>query len=178
MNKSFTFEDYYLRKPNEGDGQAVLEICRDWDVMEYYGEQGNCKSLEQAENQLRWALGEFEKNGGRWIIADQTSDSYIGEVGFHGFEKTHRRAEIGYRLQKAYWGRGIMSAFISQLLHWGFLELNYNRVEALVDPRNPASARTLVKNGFRKEGLLREYEFEYGYFIDLEMYSILKRDFL
>jgi len=178
MTKTFTYNIFYLRKPKEDDAQAFLEISRDWEVMKYYGEQGNCKNMEQAENQVRWALGEFEKNGGRWIIADQASGSYIGDVGFHGFENIHRRDEIGYRLNKAYWGRGIMSAFISQLLSWGFLELNYNRVEALVDPRNPASARTLEKNGFRKEGLLRDYEFEYGHFIDLEMYSLLKRDLM
>jgi ribosomal-protein-alanine N-acetyltransferase len=55
--------------------------------------------------------------------------------------------------------------------------LNYNRIEALVDVNNFASKRALLKNGFELEGVLRDYEFEYGHYVDLEMYSIIKRTF-
>jgi ribosomal-protein-alanine N-acetyltransferase len=41
------------------------------------------------------------------------------------------------------------------LLNYGFSELNLNRVEADIDPRNINSARSLERIGFTKEGHLR-----------------------
>jgi len=37
---------------------------------------------------------------------------------------------------------------------------------------------TLKKSGFTLEGTLREYEFENGQYIDLQLYSIIKREFI
>lgn len=47
----------------------------------------------------------------------------------------------------------------------------------MVDNRHIGSKKVLLKNKFVYEGTLREYEFEYENFVDLEMYSILMRDF-
>lgn len=33
------------------------------------------------------------------------------------------------------------------------------------------------KTGFKLEGLMRDYEFEYGHYVDIEIYSILKREY-
>jgi ribosomal-protein-alanine N-acetyltransferase len=48
----------------------------------------------------------------------------------------------------------------------------------LVDKRNEGSKVVLLRNNFQFEGVLREYEFEHGKYIDLEMYSILGKDFI
>lgn len=53
--------------------------------------------------------------------------------------------------------------------------MGYNRIEAYVDHRNAASAHILSKNGFQFKGTLRECEFEYGSYVDLDVYSILRK---
>ena len=50
-------------------------------------------------------------------------------------------------------------------------------MQALIDPRNEASKRVAVKHGFQYEGTFRDYEYEHGGFIDLDMYSLLKREY-
>ncbi len=71
-----------------------------------------------------------------------------------------------------------MTECIKKTLEFGFSDRNYNRIEALVDKRNIGCKKTLENNGFKLEGLLREYEFENGNYVDLEMYSILKREYI
>jgi [ribosomal protein S5]-alanine N-acetyltransferase len=46
---------------------------------------------------------------------------------------------------------------LALLVAWSFAELRMGRVQALVHPDNPGSARVLVRLGFQREGLLRDY---------------------
>jgi [ribosomal protein S5]-alanine N-acetyltransferase len=69
-----------------------------------------------------------------------------------------------------------MTACVGKVLDFGFLVKGYNRIEAVVDPRNAGSKRTLAKCGFQYEGLLRDYESEHGNYVDLEMHSVLKKE--
>jgi [ribosomal protein S5]-alanine N-acetyltransferase len=55
--------------------------------------------------------------------------------------------------------------------------MNFQRIEALIEPPNLSSQKLVEKLGFIKEGLLRNYEFTRGKFDDLYMYSLLKQDF-
>ena len=49
-----------------------------------------------------------------------------------------------------------MHQTLQALLQYAFETLNLNRLEADIDPRNQASAKTLERLGFQKEGHLRE----------------------
>jgi ribosomal-protein-alanine N-acetyltransferase len=171
-------ERLVLRGPLEKDIQPVFDIHADLDVMRYYGVEPY-DSLEKSKKHLDWlAKIHKEETGLRWIITLKDEDTYIGDVGFYDWEKKHRRAEIGYILGKPYWGKGIMTEAIRAALDYGFNEMNLNRIQALIDPRNDASKRVAEKHGFKYEGTFRDYEYEYGDFIDLGMYSVLKREYL
>lgn len=50
------------------------------------------------------------------------------------------------------------------------------RIEALIEPDNHPSQKLVEKQGFRREGLLRHYEYTCGKFDDLYMYSLIKED--
>ena len=70
-----------------------------------------------------------------------------------------------------------MTESLSAMIGFGFVELELNRIEAVIMPDNTASINLLEKLGFRKEGLLAEYE-KWGSkgFVDLYMFAILRRD--
>ena len=179
MKRVFEYNYFRLRHAEEKDISGFIKISADWDVMRYYGEGGGvCKTLDDAEKQIDWCRRSFQENAGRWIITEKDKDEYIGDIGFSEFVKQHKRADIGYRLMKQYWGRGIVSSFLGQLVEWGFSDLGYNRIEAQVDVRNIGSKRVLQKCGFTTEGVLREYEFEHGGYVDLEICSVLRKDYL
>ena len=62
------------------------------------------------------------------------------------------------------------------LLAFGFGELGLNRVEADIDPRNRASARSLERLGFRQEGHLRERWIVGSEVSDSALYGLLASD--
>lgn len=174
----FNIGSIKLRKANSTDVEGFIEICSEKDTMRYYGTGGaDLHTKEKALEQIDWCNSLFDNNSGRWIITMDNEDKYIGDIGFHNFDKDHSRAEIGFRLKKQYWGRGIVGACIRELLRYGFTELNYNRIEALVDIRNENSKKVLLKNNFVHEGTLREFEYENGEYVSLEVYSILKSEY-
>ena len=69
-----------------------------------------------------------------------------------------------------------MHEALSALVDYAFKTLGLNRLEADIDPRNHASARTLERLGFQKEGHLRERWIVSGEISDTWWYGLLRRD--
>ena len=83
-------------------------------------------------------------------------------------------AEIGYWLGKPYWGRGIMTEAVGAFTDYLFSTFGLSRVFAVPYANNPASARTLEKNGFVLEGLMRQSVIKDGKILDQFLYAKTK----
>ena len=70
-----------------------------------------------------------------------------------------------------------MTEASKEVLKYGFYELEINRVEAEVMVGNIRSDKVLEKLGFSCEGVLRDWLYWNGNFYDMEMFSLLKRDY-
>jgi ribosomal-protein-alanine N-acetyltransferase len=112
----------------------------------------------------------------KWGIALRADDRVIGSVTLFHPDFTHRRAEIGYALGRAHWGKGYAQETLKAVLNYAFTVLNLHRIEADVDPRNAASVRTLERLGFQREGYLRERWQVNGEIQDAFFYGLLKPD--
>lgn len=67
---------------------------------------------------------------------------------------------------------------VGALVQFLFEKVNVNRVQAEVMPANERSGKVLLKNGFIKEGLLRQATLWSGKgLVDLEIYGVLKEDY-
>lgn len=60
-------------------------------------------------------------------------------------------AELGYTLNKAFWGQGIVPEAARMLLSLGFEKLALVRIYALHDQRNHRSGRVMEKIGMKVE---------------------------
>jgi RimJ/RimL family protein N-acetyltransferase len=69
-----------------------------------------------------------------------------------------------------------MHEALQALLGYAFQTLEFNRLEADIDPRNVASAKTLERLGFQKEGHLRERWIVNDEISDTDLYGLLRRD--
>jgi len=58
-------------------------------------------------------------------------------------------AELGYRLRRTEWGRGLASEAASVLVDWGFDSLGYSKIIASTMTVNQASRRVLEKLGLQ-----------------------------
>ncbi len=90
-----------------------------------------------------------------------------------------RHAELSYWLGVAFWGKGIATKAVEMVVNYLIEEVQVNRIQAEVMPLNEPSKKVLLKNGFIKEGLLRQATLWSGKgVVDLEIYGLLKEDYI
>ncbi|MCW3466479.1 GNAT family N-acetyltransferase [Chitinophaga nivalis] len=165
-----------LRPMEERDTASLFRHFSDENVTRFM-DIDVFTNISDAVQMINYFKERLERGEGmRWAITLAGQDELIGTCGFHNCNKTHFKAEIGYDLQPHYWGNGIMTAAVSAMLDYGYETLQYNRIEAFVDPINTSSSKLLTKLGFSYEGMLRDAFFEKGKFVDAELYSRLRRD--
>jgi [ribosomal protein S5]-alanine N-acetyltransferase len=81
--------------------------------------------------------------------------------------------EIGYWISQEYWGKGIGTWVVKELVRVAFDELKLYRIYAEVFENNIASNRVLEKNGFVKEATLDNAIIKDGIHQNLNIFSIL-----
>jgi RimJ/RimL family protein N-acetyltransferase len=112
----------------------------------------------------------------KWGLALRDTNTVIGTVTLFNLSLSNGRAEIGYAMGSAHWGKGYMNEALKALIVHAFDVMDFRRLEADVDPRNTASIRTLERLGFQREGFLRERWHVGGELQDAFFYGLLKRE--
>ncbi|MGX9292904.1 GNAT family N-acetyltransferase [Bacillus sp. A015] len=130
-------------------------------------------------------IGHFErdytkKSRVKWgIFQKDKPHTLVGIIETMDINQKVNAVTIGYFLAENHWGKGIATEAVSTLVKFLFEEVDINRIQAEVMPANEISKKVLLKNGFIKEGLLRQAVLWSGKgVIDLEIYSILKEDYM
>ena len=81
---------------------------------------------------------------------------FVGTVGLHFREAPYDgSAELAYWIGEPYWGQGIASSAVGEVLALGFARSELRRIYATVFSFNRSSARVLERNGFRQEVVAR-----------------------
>ncbi|MDR0139554.1 GNAT family N-acetyltransferase [Metabacillus idriensis] len=165
-----------LREVIVDDAEDIYSYLSDQDVVKHMGLEP-CQTVEDAWDEIKWYQSIYEEGTGiRWGITLKDSGKMIGSCGFLNMAAKHYRAEIGFELSRDYWGKGIAGEALEAVVKYGYKHFQLERIEALIEPANLPSQKLVEKLGFRREGLLRHYEFTCGKFDDLYMYSVLKKD--
>ncbi|OZM56526.1 hypothetical protein CIB95_12200 [Lottiidibacillus patelloidae] len=169
-------ERLLLRKIEQHDAHAIYSYFSDDDVTRNYG-MSTFTTIEQAEKLiLAFDMMTLENKGIRWGIVRKDTNELIGSGGFHNVSGPYKRCEIGYEIAKKHWRQGFATEALHAMLSYGFM--TYNRIGAIVLPENNASSLLLEKNGFMREGLLRNYIIQDGVARNGYMYSILKEEWV
>jgi RimJ/RimL family protein N-acetyltransferase len=164
-----------LRWLDERDAPAQFAIFSDPQVTRYWS-GATWTSMSQADDWIASALEAYRNGSGlRFGIELAERGELIGNASLFSFSEQNRRCELGYVLGSAHWGRGYVTEALTALLDYGFTELDLNRVEADIDPRNSASRRVLERLGFCKEGYMPERWIVNGEIADTAYYGLLKR---
>lgn len=108
---------------------------------------------------------------GKYGIELKENNAFIGTVDLRMIRPFC--AELGYALNKAYWGHGYMPEACEVLKKLAFEQLKISRLQAVHDARNPKSGRVMEKIGMKKEGLLRQSSELKGELVDEWMYSMV-----
>lgn len=138
-----------FRRPAMGDLPFVTDLYARPEVVAHRPDP-TPDGPEVCRMRLERDIAHWDKHGfGRWAVEDGGV-----LVGFGGLTAVEDSGDlnISYHVHPDAWGRGIASLIATRAVEHGFGELGARRIRGLVRTANPASARVLVKLGFRADG--------------------------
>jgi ribosomal-protein-alanine N-acetyltransferase len=142
-------------------------------------DHGGPRDLSEARAELKlYFTDNFRRRSGiRWGITLRGDDKLIGSAGFYKWIQPERyQAEMGYDLDPACWGKGIMTEALSAIIQYGFDNMGLHRIEVLISHHNRRSQLLIRRLGFKREGVLRDHYFVEGRFSDDVIFSLLKEE--
>ncbi|MEW9106894.1 GNAT family N-acetyltransferase [Paenibacillus sp.] len=167
-----------LKKIEENHLDGIYEIYSNDTVFAYCGiipkhNRATVKSM----------IGHFERDFKKrsrikWgIFPNEDSERLVGIMEAFDFNQKVNMVTIGYFLAESEWGQGIAAEATRIVVKFLLEEVGVNRIQAEVMPANERSKRVLLKNGFIKEGTLRQASLWSGKgIVDLEIYGLLKEE--
>lgn len=99
-----------------------------------------------------------------------------GVIGLHAIDHRHKSTSIGYWLDAAYEGRGIMTRACRAMVTEGFRQHGLHRIEIRCATGNHKSAAVPLRLGFVEEGILRQAEWLCNRWVDLRVFGMLEQD--
>lgn len=167
-------ERLVLRRMHSGDAEALYYMRSSKKIMQYV-ERPSPESIAEMEERIASISAHIDENTSiAWGISYHNDPQLIGTVSYHRIIKEHFRAEIGYMLHNVHWRKGIMNEAVTAVIAYGFEQMKLHSLEALVNPDNEASIQLLLKQGFVKEGHIRENYYYNGKFGDTGIYSLIR----
>lgn len=101
---------------------------------------------------------------------------FAGLIGYKDTDRINLKTEIGYWLIESMTGKGIALLSTKALTDFAFSNLGMNRVVIRCGVGNDKSSAIPERLGFQFEGIELEGEKHQKTFIDLKVYSCLKKD--
>jgi ribosomal-protein-alanine N-acetyltransferase len=170
-------ERLILRKITSHDAQDMFEYASDPEVSKHTTWEAH-HTIDTTNKVLQAYIQRYEKHEVcEWGIVYKDNQKFIGTCGYGVWIPPHQRAEIAYGLSRHYWGKGLMTEAIHEVLRFGFATMDLNRVEARCFVENIGSERVMQKVGMNLEGTLRQQMYAKGKYRDLKLYAILREDY-
>lgn len=130
--------------------------------------------LEDADRFIAMKKDQLED----YVFAIDCEGLFSGMIGLHPQKDIYKRSmELGYWIGEEYWGKGIASAAVNEVLEFGFSLDGIMRIFAGVLENNLASRRVLEKNSFVFEGIARKSAWKNEQLLDEWKYGIIKEDY-
>jgi ribosomal-protein-alanine N-acetyltransferase len=146
-NQRLETERLILRPVSLADAEDMFEYASDEETVVFVFPQHQTLK-ETRENIANYFLTEPL---GKYGIELKETGKLIGTIDLRVSEQ-NSTAEIGYTLNKHFWGQGLMPEAGREILRVGFEKLRLIRIFANHDIKNPQSGRVMEKLGMKIEG--------------------------
>lgn len=169
------FDEIYLRelKKSDLDGNWFTWF-NNKDITKYQDKGTFPNSVEKQSQYYEYLLQSTKDVV--FAIVDKKTERHIGNIGVHQIDYVHRRCEIGIIIgENEFQGKGYASICINAIKEYIFNTLNLRRITVFIMSENISSIKSFEKCGFSKEGILKEYFYKNGKYLDNYIYSLLKK---
>jgi RimJ/RimL family protein N-acetyltransferase len=143
-------ERLLLRMWREDDFEPYAKMCADHEVMRYLG--GKTFNRLEAWRHMAFLVGHWQLLGyGHWAVVEKRTGDFVGRIGFMN-PVGWPAFEIGWVLDRQFWGRAYATEGAKRALVYGFNELDKDHVVSLIHPDNHGSIHVAERLGERLEG--------------------------
>jgi len=145
-----------------GKNRAVLQPAFDW--AQHVGSEEDTRRNVQSNQMLH-------QRGYAKMFLIFKDDALVGVLSFNTIEPTNKAGYIGYWLDEAHQGQGILSQSLQAFMRYYAERGEIRRFVIKCRVANQHSNSVAVRNGFTLEGCLREAEYLNGRFDDVNIYG-------
>ncbi|GCE18484.1 GNAT family N-acetyltransferase [Dictyobacter kobayashii] len=172
-----TTERLILRDFDERDWKPTLEYQSDPEFLRFnpWHERTELDVHSLIRMFINWGR-ERPRKKYQLAIVLRKNNQLIGNCGLRMSHAQADMADLGYELDRHYWGYGYATEASRALLAFGFEQLQLHRIWAYCLSENVASAHVLEKIGMRYEGSQLESEWMKGRWWDTMFYAMLERE--
>jgi len=159
MNILLQTSRLYLRPLQADDAALLFELDSDPEVMRFIS-KGEPTPMDRIENEIMPKVLAYYREWpplGFWAAHLGGTHEFIGWFHLRPDKIDTDEMELGYRLKRSAWGKGLATEGSRAIVERAFREWNYNKVSARTLFVNAASRRVM-----EKAGLLFEREFCWG----------------
>ena len=103
---------------------------------------------------------------------------YCGLIGLKDIDYINRKVELGYWIIEKMTGKGIITKSVKSIINFCFTGLEMNRIQIKCGVGNIKSSAVPKRIGFTFEGIERQGEKHLTHYINLEIYSLLKDEWI
>lgn len=143
-----------LRQWQDSDYQPFARLNADVDVMAHFPTTLDEDASNQMANKCRQLIND---NGwGFWAVELKENRAFIGFVGLHRPTITlpfSPCVEVGWRLAKAYWGKGLAMEAAREALVFGFMALGLDEIVSFTATSNKPSEAVMKRLHMDYKGL-------------------------
>ncbi|HEM3577129.1 TPA: GNAT family N-acetyltransferase [Streptococcus suis] len=144
----FETERLVLRPFSYEDGENFFEIVSNPENLPFI-----FPALEDKNLALATMVEKFMRSPlGNWAVVDKVSGRMIGALCFEKLDDRQMTAELSYFLKKDYWGQGLMTEAVKNLVFLAFYEIGLKELTIVTHEENVASQMVAKKADFVQVG--------------------------
>src|ERR1700727_585302 len=153
LPESFRTARLFLRPITMADaGPIYSAYARNPEVTQFLSWRPD-RTRRDFEAYIRSCL-ETPPHRARTYVMQGRKDSVI-RGGLDLRQAERHRLEFGYVLARAWWGQGLMTEALTEVVRWALSQPSIFRIGAVCDVENVGSARVMEKSGLVREALLK-----------------------
>jgi RimJ/RimL family protein N-acetyltransferase len=175
MSIEFSTERLLMREMGEDDWQGIHAYSQDERVVYYLDWGPNTEDETKAfVNRAMFHQQEVPRSVFDVAAVLKETNEIIGHGRVQVSYPHYGDGELYCIIGRQHWDHGYGTEAIAGLVHYAFVDLNLHRVHAYIDPENVPTARVMEKNGFEREGHLREHKWVKGIWRDSLVYALVE----
>jgi RimJ/RimL family protein N-acetyltransferase len=161
---------------DESDLELFVELSMSSVVMEHVYDPCSYEEANEAfiAKSQPWSIESDD-----WLsfsISDTITGEKLGSIGLKIINHEARIAEVGFMIKPSAQGKGFAGEALGIIKNYALSELNLNKVVATCSVNNTGSFKLLEKQGFIREGCLKQNMIINSEYVDDYIYGLCKSD--